>query len=675
MNRLQACLVIMVLCALGGRGLCAAAITNTFDDMVVTASRLDDDTLSRIPANVTVFSERDIQNSPARHIDDILRQAPGVYVLRSVGMGYGLPVQIITRGIPGQSTTLLLSDGLPLNEAVSGFAMVNAIPVNAVRRIELVRGPQSSLYGANAFAGVANVLTLSPDQRPSVSVFHRSGNEGFREWGASASQGDRKLGISIDVGRRQIDNYLARDTLQREQWVPALQDYLVIEQPAQNFDYDDTRVLGKVTADLSDDTHLDIHARYNEGSLGYGVTDYRPLYPTVVDSTMETESAMLGAVLTSKLSDEVTFKGRTYYRWHERRLGGLDVASLQAGVPVFAPSRSETTTRDWLLDGAVDIAMFERQMITLGVDMQRRDADFSALRNADTRLQLPLSIGRRVHTVNVGVYAQDRITLSERVTALCGVRVDEHDAYGIAVSPKVGIVARTGDRTTLRMSVGQAYRAPSLIELYQPTLLFGNITFASNAELDPEYITTIDSGIDHQVLDSVMVHADVFYNDMTDLITKQISGSTLSYDNTDDAGSVGIEAGVSWEFLPECMTTLSFTEQRSENRETDSDLEHVPERIAALSVRCGTRLGEGFKAEMSLSENYVGTRGYVDLASGRWRELDDYWRTDAALKVTYRESVWVGFTIENASDEQYQEWPQISSAPGRLYAVEIGGAW
>jgi outer membrane cobalamin receptor len=663
------CLVALAVSGFG------AGEPESYDDVVVTASRLANDTLAQIPASVTIFSEDDLSNTAAVHVDDVLRSAPGVYVLRSTGMGYGLPVQIVTRAVPGQSTTLLLLDGLPLNEAVSGFADVNAIPLEGVRRIELVRGPQSALYGANAFAGVANVLTHPPDQRSPVSVFYRSGNEGFQEWGASASHGDYGLGLTVDISSREIDNYLARDTVIQEQWSPAAQRYFTSTIAAQNYDYEDLRLLGKLTADLSSSTHLDIHLRYSDGELGYGQTDVRPLYPTLADSTMDVESVMLGAVLTSEVSGEVGFKSRVYYRQHERGLQGLNVSHVQAGVPVFLPSESETTTRDWMLDGAFDVRSFEGHTITLGVDFLRTDADFSALRNAATQLQLPVSSGRVVHSSNAGLYLQDRIRLQDQVTVLCGARFDEHDAYGSAVSPKLGVVAQVWDRTRVHASVGRAYRAPSLIELYQPSLFFGSVTFESNSELDPEYISTIDAGVEHMLVESLNVHADLFYNDMEDLITKQISGSSLHYDNTDDAWSAGAEVGVSWAFIPDCQALLSFTEQRGENRDTGTDLEHVPERIAALTVRARKVLTSALVAEGSVTENYVGARGYVDLSSGLWRELRDYWRTDVALRLTCKDRVWVGVNIQNASDEQYQEWPQINPAPGRLYAAEVGARW
>jgi iron complex outermembrane receptor protein len=243
------------------------------------------------------------------------------------------------------------------------------------------------------------------------------------------------------------------------------------------------------------------------------------------------------------------------------------------------------------------------------------------------------------------------------------------------VSPKLGLMVRADARTLVRASAGRAYRAPSLTELYQPAINFGNVVFTSNPELDPEYILSADAGLEHRLLDDVTVQADVFYNDMTDPLTKQVTGNTLRYANTDDAWSSGLELGVSWTFLPECRATLAYTEQRGENRETGNDLEHIADRLASLSVRASHTLRESWRLDASITEHYVGTRGYVDLEDGRWVELEDYWRTDVMTRLTWRDTVWAGLTIENATDERYREWPLINPAPGRLYALELGARW
>lgn len=663
--------LLLALLTPGGLPPATAASTT---EVVVTASRLPEP-IAAVPASVTVIGSAALRTSPARHVDDAIRSAPGVYVLRSVGMGYGLPVQVNLRAVPGQHAVLLLADGLPMNDAVAGFEAVNEVAIESVDRIEVVRGPLSALYGADAFAGVINVISLDPEQRPAAAARLRLGNEGFSEYLLQGSGGDRTGGFIVDFSTRRIDNALARDTIIDRQWNAAAGTYVERELPADNYDYRDTRLHGKFSAALGADTHVDVIGRYSNSEQGYGMSDYRPLFPAPVESDMENESAMLGLVFHSGLGSRLALKGRAYYRDQQRRLRGLDAAAVNNGIPVFARSRSQTDGRDGFGDLALDVQAGDHHTLTVGGDFVRTDADFSPLYDAVTGEPFAISAGRRAHNSSVGVYAQDRAALTGRLELLAGLRVDEHSVFGGAVSPRAGLLFKASDRTRLRTSLGRAYRAPSLTELYQPDINFGSVTFQSNPDLQPEYIVSADLGVDHDVTDRIALHADVFYNDMTDLITKQVDGAVLRYANTDDAESYGLESGLDWTLATGCVVTASYTEQHGRNRDTGADLEHIPDRLFTVGLRLGRALGRAWRGDLTVTEQYVGERSYIDLASGQRQNLSGYWRTDTHLRLTFRDAVWFGATVENLTDTTYQEWPLINPAPGRLYALEVGGRW
>ena len=144
-------------------------VSSKLTDVVVTAAGYPQ-RRENIPASVTVVDGNDIESTPARNIDDVLRSVPGVSLLQTVGMGYGLPSQINVRGVPGQHAVLVLMDGMPLNEALGGFMNISQAPVQSIKQVEVVRGPFSSLYGADAFAGVINMITLAPEDMPRGDV-------------------------------------------------------------------------------------------------------------------------------------------------------------------------------------------------------------------------------------------------------------------------------------------------------------------------------------------------------------------------------------------------------------------------------------------------------------------------------------------------------------------------
>ena len=640
-------------------------------EVVVTATRTPEDRLD-VPASVSVVDATQIENSPARNIDDLLRGLGGVYVLRSVGMGYGLPSQVNIRGVQGQNAILMLADDIPLNEPLTGFAGLNEIPLDSVGRVEVVRGPFSALYGADAFAGVVNVISAPPEDLPAARFSARTGNEGYRGFTGTGSAGTRDLGYTVTIESRAIDNYLGRDRVIERLTDPATGQSFDTWREARNYDYDDLRGSATFRALLDEDTRLAIHARHYEGDLGYGVVDVRPLFPEIVDSDMETASSALGATLQSEIGPRLTARARAYVRSQDRKLSGLDiVGSGVAGNPVFAESRSDTDGRDWFVEAGSDIEIGNRHDFSAGVDYLLNSADFSPLRFADTGARFPSSTGRSADIYNVGAYLQDQIALPRELRLIAGARFDEHSEFGAAISPRAGIIRNLSPATTLRASAGRAYRAPSLTELFQPDVYFGSVLFRSNPDLDPEYIISTDLGLEHRFAESLTAGLNLFYNDRDDLITKTVSGSTLSYANTDEAWSAGVEAGVEWRMAPGLKAYANYTGQRTENRETKRDLEHMAEHMLSAGLMLSRSFRE-WTLGASTDAHYIGKRGYVDFATGLWEELDEYIRLDAALRCSYRNLVWAGFTIENAADETYREWPLIQPAPGRLYAFEIG---
>ena len=215
----------------------ADSVTN-LDKMVVTASRTNR-LMSETPASVSVISKDMISASPAKTIEDLLLSQTGVQARRSVSIGEGIPSDIIFRGIPGSlaaTRTLILVDGIPTNASGTPFLIVNEIPLEAIERIEIVRGPYSGLYGANAFGGVVNILTkegygkasgsISAETSYPFSVLDQYFSEGhsfakaldtsgtLAYWNANAtvSGGTDKYGLLVSGGYRAIGNYLLSDS-------------------------------------------------------------------------------------------------------------------------------------------------------------------------------------------------------------------------------------------------------------------------------------------------------------------------------------------------------------------------------------------------------------------------------------------------------------------------------
>ncbi|MGH7412347.1 MAG: TonB-dependent receptor, partial [Candidatus Methylomirabilis sp.] len=136
------------------------------EPVVVSASRIEQ-RLRDVPANVTVLTREEIQQSPARTVDDLLRQVPGFSLFRRSGSLVTHPTTqgVSLRGIgpSGVSRTLVLLDGVPLNDPFGGWVYWSKVPLESIERIEVVRGGGSGVYGNYALGGVINIVTRRPE--------------------------------------------------------------------------------------------------------------------------------------------------------------------------------------------------------------------------------------------------------------------------------------------------------------------------------------------------------------------------------------------------------------------------------------------------------------------------------------------------------------------------------
>ncbi len=639
---------------------------------VIVSATGNPEHVTRVPASVSVISKNDISNSSARNLDDLLRTERGISVLQPTGMGYGLPSQINIRGVPGQTRTLLLIDGVPQNDAGTGFININQIALEDVERVEIVRGAFSALHGADAFGGVVNIVTASPRDLPKLSLSGGFGNEGYRRVFAQHSATAERYEYTLSLGMRRIDNYLAQSEQRQRDFdmqtmLPVLRTF-----EARNYDYEERHVSGKASVHVSDNSNLDIYARYFNSELGYGQQDRRPLYPTPVDNTIEHESYIIGTALETSVSAATQYHAKAYFRVQDRDAYGLDLVGMQGGMPIFARTKSESTNRDWRIDLGLQTAFFDKQSVSLGVDYANTHYDFAPLRNRDAGTRVPGSLGASGYIENLGLYAQDYFTPTDRITLVAGARLDSNSQFNETISPKAGARYALTETSSIRASVGRAYRAPTANELYQPAIAFGSTIFTSNPNLDPEYIISYEAGIDQRLADDrVNISLGVFYNDMDDLISTSFSGNRLTYENVDAAWSRGIELGADVELNSFISLFANYCFQESRNRSTDNDLEHLPEHLGNLGARLNHRSGN-WQTSLSVMESYIGERGYLDLSRGAWVELDSYWRTDAALSTTYDDTYTVSIGIQNAFDKEYQEWALINPATGRLFMIEFG---
>ncbi|HEX2957923.1 MAG TPA: TonB-dependent receptor [Chitinispirillaceae bacterium] len=675
--------------------------TGELKKVVVSATR-QSRSIHDIPVSATVIDKEQIEHSAAKNITDVLQYVMGVQVKCPVGMGEGVPSDIMMRGIPGALTAtrvLILVDGIANNLSGTPFLLLNEIPLDAVKRVEVIRGPFSSIYGANAFGGVINIVTETGDGRPNVKLTgesslpftaaHNYGLEG-RETGAKfwkestnlaywnisgvAGGGNDRVDILAAGGARTIGNYYLSDS------TFARKGSQKFNMSSYNHDYSDARFFLKSGVRFNDKAKLNVHVRYFNSELGYGTTETNPDADVVIKGNKFLAGTFLEYTALDNLHLKIGGFGRI--------VGGdyFDRADSTGGKIV--PTSWDVNSQDVQGEVSAVYAPLDMLSVIAGVDHLWSKITFGALkfRSSDEVRPGEAEIAERFR--NTGVYAQFDVKLPY-VNVVPALRLDYHSQFGWMFSPKIGVSSRLMDHLTLRSSFGDAFRAPSTVELYG-NMIVGTYKIRGNPDLLAEKVRAFDFGFETDFLKNITLQSNFFYNDMDNLITIEIgteaANNIVSNANLDDAWSYGVESEIAWNPAKSLNCIINYTFTESENARYKVPLDYIPKHKLNASVGYNKKLGLG-KLHFSINEGFVGRRHYADWRSTpnmgtvvvddkvvltitpSFENLDPYFLTDISGSYTFKNNHEVAFNIINLFDAEIEQ-SGGNLLPGRFASLK-----
>ena len=561
--------------ALGLLGLSSLSFASTVDlgRDVVTATRTSQ--ASSIAAT-TVFERTDIERLQVNTAEELLRRATGVNLINNGGPGKSTSLQI--RG-SNDKHVLVMIDGVRIGSATSGVAALQNLPVGQIERIEIVRGPRSSLYGSEAIGGVVQIFTRKGGDGLTPYLSTTVGSRQHRAATAGVSGGDDNTWFNLGISSLDTEGYDAR--------------------PSREVDHDGYRELSaslsggyRFANGLLLDANLlqvESHNDYDSGNRAnadsvlraYGArARFAPL--AFWDVTVQ--------VGRSEDKNE-NFKGSVFDNRYDTR---RDSASWQN-----------------------DFALSDNQLLTVGYDWQQDSISSSVDYPEDSRY-------------NHGLFAQYLLHAGRHEWQL-GLRHDDNEAYGEHTTGSVGYGYALTDSISLTSSYGTAFSAPTFNQLYFPGY--------GNPAIQAETSRNLEVGLRGQHRWGSW-SANAFRNDIDDMIASVRVGGVSMAENVDKARITGLELevltqqlGWSWQ----ANLTLQDPENRSSSADDDLLLRRVPEQIFNLDVdrrfgRIG--LGASVHAEGRRWDNATNTsdlHGYntVELRAEYW--LSDAWRVQARV--------------------------------------------
>ncbi|MGP1580956.1 MAG: TonB-dependent receptor plug domain-containing protein [Wolinella sp.] len=619
------------------------------ETITITSATKSEKNVDGVVSSVIVLTEKDIQKSHAGRLRELLKNAPSLTLQNgafpSVSAKNKSAVSI--RGI-GAAGTLFLIDGKRLAGEVKNPYDLDRIPVSMIERVEIIKGPASALYGADAMGGVINIITKKPTKELEGSIglqgssnYQGKGAEGIfdldlrgRKEGLSYSFGGSLLKAARHDKEKFADVYVRAGGLGGALEKPensgnnivknsGLKNYYNAKESQSEearvsnlnarlqYEVSDSFTLGGDLGYLKEEREGRYVAAAHKARFGYA-----PIVHNIpVRSKDENQRLNVGIDTNITLMRDLKLYARIYQSLYKKRNNTTALVWKSLQFP------NEAASGGGVMNANVKITSYESylqylllntHLLTLGGEYRDEKREATVFRQDgafDTR-----TVGYKA------LYLQEEWAASDNLNILVGARYDDISNAKSKVTFKFGINYALNEQINLRSSFSQGYRSADIRELYMnrqtPTgRQFGaeviNPPFKWNIyNLKPESINAYEAGISGRT-GGFGYDVALFYNDLKDKIEMVKRGtlvnSYFTFENIADAYTAGIEANLSYALSEDFLMKLSWSELKSENKADKKKLLLTPDRAIVLKSEYQTIPNLFF----SMSVRHIGAQDYM----------------------------------------------------------------
>lgn len=630
-----------------GIGMTYAAEEETvLKPFVVTAAGYEQE-IASAPASISIITRQQLEKKPFMNLEDAVRDVEGVSVVGTDPNGEDISI----RGMPGEYT-LILVDGKrqgtreTMNRATSGVQASMVPPLAAIERIEVVRGPMSSLYGSDAMGGVINIITRKHPETwgGSLTLGHTSPDAS--RYGATTSS-SVWVGGPVVEGLASLQFYGGRSDRDEDDI------YYAANLTPGSGDTKDDNYNVKLT--LTPTTTQDITLNAGRNTL-----DYRNTPGKTVAASADMER-------TRHIRDNwsIAHDGRWSF-------GDSTVSLSQEKEKMtdwYAGSIMRPELTNTYLDGQLNLPLASH-LLTVGGQWTKAKVEgvsdqdnISGYTNTD-----------EIERKSYALFIEDAYALNDRLTLTAGLRLDHYDDFGSHVTPRLYANYKLSDTWSLRAGVAQGFKAPTLRQStasYCMSTGGGSLPrgpLCGNPNLDPEESTTEEIGIRYDAASGLAFGMTLFNNDFKHKVVSYDSGLTdpadptrplYVYGNIDKVRIRGVEMTGAVPISARLKFTANYTYTDSERRgggEPAFDgssldgkpLDKTPEHIA--NARFDWQVAQQLSAYTSA--NYLGKQYYTGFRNGavKSREREPSATMDVGLTWTVTKSLNLSAAVLNLTD-------------------------
>nr|WP_274631293.1 TonB-dependent receptor [Mesorhizobium shangrilense] len=653
------------------------------DRIVVTATGFEQN-VKDAPASITVVTREELEKGTFRDLTDALREVQGVAVT-----GVANEKDIFIRGLPGQYT-LILVDGKRQStrdartNGNSGFEQSFIPPIAAIERIEVVRGPMSSLYGSDAMGGVINIITRKVSSEWHGSITADGTVQNDRKFGDSGQVSFYGAGPLIDdrIGlqvwgrglRRGEDSFLSGVTGSEERDITGRLTFTPNENHDVLLEAGTTRVEREASA--GETLAADANGTYNQNNRDHWSISHTGRWGWT----------------TSEFSLSQEWAERTNYTW-------------TPAMGDFVANPRSPEIRNTVLDGKfiTPFTALGDHMLTVGG--QVFDAKLTD-QNPGRRAGVDESFG----ALQWALFAEDEWRMTDTFALHGGLRYDKHEFYDAQVSPRLYGVWTPIEQLTIKGGMSTGFRAPDIRSIspdYAYTTGGGGCSYGpegtcgvilANPDLKAESSTSYEIGAIWDNYSGITVGATYFYTDFKDKISNALvldeNGVPVRWSedpnyrlwynyNIDDATIQGVELTATWDATDTLTFRGNYTYTHSRQETGDFagfPLARTPEHMASLRVEwtpletLQTWAAVNYHGEEIASGARIGTNGTPVVINGKTgRKYDDYTTFDLGASYAFGEqdNVMLKGAVYNLFDKQQDATDFNTVGEGRRFWLSL----
>lgn len=560
------------------------------EDIVITPSRIVE-TVGETGRKANIISTKKLKYLNPRDVSEVLKYLPSVTINDYGSLGALKTIQM--RGST-PSQVLVLVDGRPINSPRSGDVSLNSIPLEDISRIEVLRGPASSLYGSGAIGGVVNIITQEPpDEGPEIELTSSFGT--FRTYQEKLSYGAklRNFGYRLNTGYQSSQGH--RDNAE--------------------FNAQDANV--KLTYEFNSQNLLTLNSGFYRDKLG---TPGTITSPDLNDQQMNRKNFfdLLWEVKPWEDKD-IELSSRLYQNYDR-----LEFAETPEPL-----DKTTHSTKSRALNLKYNQKISELYRLIFGLDLTDNHNDSS-------------KTAKHRYVARAG-YLENQFQPWEKLNLNLSLRLDDYSNFGSNASPSLSLLYKLKGEARFHFLIARSFRAPTFNDLYWPA----TGAEEGNPNLQPEKGITFELGIEKEFSKFFKIELTYFRSDYDKLIKWQLDSVIFRPNNIDAATIQGLEQEVSISPLDYLDIKINYTYLQARDDKTHKFLTYQPQHKASLALNYRGTSG----LNVSLQGQFV-DRSFDNAANSRYVQRYYVLGLKVSQKLNAKANIFIN--LDNLLNKKYQ---------------------